>query len=127
MAAIVGNTGTVSIQPSGGGTEQLLNLFQWGGNWVREDFDSSIFTASAVAITPGLHKMTGTCEGFTDDTTALNLATALADGLDFVLTSSTGRTYTFDGILTDISPLSEVGQLARFTASFESDGAIATA
>lgn len=128
MAAtpIFGNTGTISVK-DGAGAEILLNSRAWSANWVREDFDSTVFGATARATLTGLHKMTGSIEGFVDSATAFSMTDFVKDSTDFVLTSSTGRTYTFQGVLSNFSPTSEVGQLVRWTAAFESDGAIATA
>lgn len=128
MAAtpIVGNTGTISVT-DGAPPEILLNARAWSANWVREDFDSTVFGATARATLTGLHKMTGSIEGFVDSITPFAIADFVKNGNTFVLTSSTGRTYGFSGVLSNFSPSSEVGQLNRWTASFESDGPITTA
>jgi hypothetical protein len=124
MAAIMGITGSISAT----GDNVMLLTKAWSFDWTREIHDASTFAGGEYDVTlPGLHGLSGRAEGWLDDTTAISLASFKTDGLTFVLTASSGRTYTFAGIFSNFSPTSELNAVNSWSASFESTGAITVA
>lgn len=133
MAAINGTTGTISLGtaiPAG-----LVALAsRWSADLTRETADVTPFDPGAADDNArvnigGLQTMSGTAEGFLDS--AVKFVTSVFDtdgaAAEFVLTASTGRTYTFQGIVTGFSPSAEVGVPNSWTCSFVSDGPIVVA
>ena len=123
MAAITGTTGNIT-----GGSNVILNPFSWSANWSRDVLEATAFQAVTYAAKRvGLHKLTGSAEGFIHETTAANIAGATGfstDSLTFVLTASTTHTYTFQGVFTSWAVTSGTGELSKWSATFESSGAV---
>lgn len=124
MAAIMGNTGSVSYTV--GAQEVFLHLNAWTLEYAREDHDITEFGATGFkAKTVGLTKITGTLEGMYQDSAedALVASEANADGATAVLTHASGKTYTITAgcNLTNISFSTETGVPNTWTASFDAD------
>lgn len=129
MAAINGTTGSVSVKAAGGaGTEIFLHIDLFSMDAPREDHEITTFdsTAGWEDKTVGLVKWTGTIEGFYQDASEAALSTAEinTDTARLVLTSSTGRTYTWtdNATIRDVSFATEVGVPNRWTAAFTGNG-----
>lgn len=126
MAAATGNAGSISA-----GTNILLLTHSWSFDWKRAIHEAGTFAGGEWDVTlPGIQELSGTAEGWLDDTVPVVLdgATGFSkDGLTFVLTSSAGKTYTFVGNFTSFAPSSETDTVTRWTAAFESSGGITVA
>lgn len=131
MAAINGNTGSVSIQVSGG--EVFFHANKWGLDWPLEMQDITEFASvdGYKEMTPGLGKATGTASGFYQDSAgsevALDHSDIIADGASFILTASTGRTYTFTGNILTLNLGSEIGVPTPWSCTWEAIVAPVTA
>ncbi len=126
MAKLTGATGSITIPDAAGGQDHLVTA--WRGNLTREIHDGTTFddAGNARRKIGGAYHITGSCDAWLDDTDPPLIGTM--DDVDgapttgFILTATTGRTYTFDGIISDIAPsVEKVGQ-ARVTITFESSG-----
>lgn len=135
MSAIHGRTGSISIAGAAtdlnaGGAHALL-ANGWSGSIDRDTHDVTPFnpTSAAKKNIGGLHVMTGSISGFLDGTAPHVIAafTSDEDPVAFVLTSSTNRTYSFNGVLSNFSPTVGVQAVNTWSASFISDGVIAIA
>ena len=133
MAAILGQTGTITFADAtdlGAGAPGVHRLLssKWNASIDREMHDLTPFapTSAARLSIGGLHKMTGTIEGFLDATVKHDLThmTAGVAAAAFVLTASTDITYSFNGWLSNWSVNVDVGVPNTFSCSFESSGAI---
>ena len=122
MAAITGTTGNIT-----GSTTVIINPFRWSADWIREQHNASVFGDEWDTMTVGLHHLSGEAEGWHDDTTAISTANFKTDAVAFVLTASTGRTYSFSGNFTSFEVTSATGELVRWRCSFESTATITVA
>ena len=126
MAAINGNLGNIT-----GGLTLLLNPTEWSMDWDMEIRDASDFAGGAWDKTlPSAQKLVGRCAGWCDHVTANNLSGASGfdkDSLSFVLTATTGRTFSFSGGFTNYTIVSKFGEVVNWTAAFESSGAVTVA
>ena len=70
--------------------------------------------------------MTGSMEGFLDSAAGPDISHMTDDEVPaaFVMTATTGRTYSFNGILSNFSPNVDSGAPNTWSASFISDGPI---
>lgn len=126
MAAITGNTGNI-VGPTGG-TNLLLNPTDWSADWDIEMKPCSDFAGGEWEKTlPTLQKLVGRASGWCDNATAPVVATFESDTVAFVLTASTGRTYSFTGGYSNFQITSKVGEIVSWTCDFESSGAVTTA
>lgn len=123
MAAENGNTGSVSIQVSGG--EVFFHANAWTLDWDHEMHDVTEFasTAGYKDMIPGLTKATGTASGWYQDSSgaevALDHSDLVSDGAAFVLTASTGNTWTFTGNILSFNLESEKGVPTPWSCTFE--------
>ena len=133
MAAIIGIKGNVSFADQsdlfgGSGANQVL-ANKWSGSIDRDTHDVTPFNApsSARKNIGGLHVMTGNMEGFLDSATGPDISHMTSDKVPaaFVLTATTGKTYGFNGILSNWSTNVDAGSPNTWSASFISDGVIA--
>lgn len=128
MAAITGVTGAVTI--TGDSSEVAVNVSSWNATITNDEHVADTFDGSLKGhtIIPGMYTMRGQISGFTDgDSAFLVLASLDPDRTVtvIVLTSSTGRVYTLNGHVMDVSPTaSKSGGLGTYTASFVSSGDI---
>lgn len=132
MALITGLTGDATIPSGEAGTE--VALFRWSADVAQEIFDGTTFddTGGSRRKIGGAHDLKGTAEGYCGDTTIPTLGKLITSGTtgtaDFVLTSSTGDTYTFTGIVSNVNTVVEkVGGPVLVTMTFESSGPIVVA
>jgi predicted secreted protein len=127
MAAITGSAGSVSLDEGASG-EIFLHVDRFSMDAPREMHDITDFdTVTGWSdMTPGLVKWTGTLEGFYQDAAedALVATELNTDTADMVLTASTGRTYTWSGVVTirDVNFTTETGVPNRWTAAFTANG-----
>jgi hypothetical protein len=111
-----------------------LNIFEWTADVNADDFQYSAFAdgLSGKSTILGKHLLRGQCQGLTDDTTAMTtFETSMTHGqasAEFVLTASSGSTWTFNGHITGVSSRVNHSQgLNTYTIRFVSDGAIVVA
>lgn len=136
MAATIGNTGSITFPTvtdlvATTGANSLL-CYRWSGSITRDMHDVTAFAPTSMARSTlgGLHVMTGTCEGFLDDTVAHTYSVSMAQAAAIasaVLTADTGHTYTFDCFISDWSVTVDVNAVNVWSCSFQSSGAIAIA
>lgn len=121
MAAINGSTGSVSIKV--GGDEVFLHANQWSGDWPIEMHEVTAFdsTPGYDDMTPGLGEFSGSVSGWYQDAAEdpLDHSDIITDGAAFILTASTGRTYTFTGNLLSLNLESEKGVPTPWSATFK--------
>ena len=126
MGAISGVTGTIAI-PAGMGAASALVVVSWRATITRDIFDITSFANAfnAKESMAGMYDLKGTCEGFLGSAATLYATTAFttadqAPVTGFVLTASTGRTFTFDGLISKFSPTVDKRGMNRFSLDFES-------
>lgn len=133
MAAVTGIKGNISFAgqsdlTGGSGANQIL-ANKWSSSKDRDTHDVTPFNAPSNARKNigGLHVMTGTMEGFLDAAIGPDISHMTEDEIpaEFVLTATTGRTYTFNGILSNFSSNVDAQSPNTWSASFISDGPIA--
>ncbi len=135
MAAIAGIKGAIQFPQAsdltGGSGAHQVQASRWSASIDRDVFDASPFdpTSLAKVSVPGLHVMTGTIEGFLDDTTGHDYThfQDTAATASMVLTATTGRTYTFTGIISNWSASADSQGVNTYSCSFQSSGAIVIA
>jgi hypothetical protein len=136
MAQFTGRLGAVSfagqddLSVAEGGENRIL-ANKWSADAARDIHDVTPFnpTGNAKQHLGGLYMLSGTIEGFLDNTAAADLSHMSSDEAPagFVLTAYTGYTYTFDGLLSNFSVDIDVQGPSTWSASFTSSGAIAVA
>jgi hypothetical protein len=128
MAAIVGTKGSIAFGGVPGPTDlasggtNAVTCFRWTLNIVGETHDITPFhaTNNYRKFVRGLYTANGTAEGYLDSGEAHDLTpyqTPTASH-EFVLTASSGRTYTFNGFITGFNITVEATGLNRYTATF---------
>lgn len=128
MAVITGTTGSVAITVAWAVSD--VNVTKWSATIENEFFNNNVFgeTSSGVLEYRGMYKMIGTIEGFLDDTVPGVALVDIAVGAaasSLVLTSSTGRIYTFTGHIRNIRlNVQRTGGLNSYSMDFSSHGAI---
>lgn len=137
MAAIAGIKGSIAWVAQGSdlvsGGAHALQANKWSGSIDRDIHDVTPFapTSNARVKIPGLHSMSGTIEGFLDDTTAHDVSIFTADPQAvsgaITLTATTNRTYSADALLSNWSVVVDAQGVNTFSCSFETTGVIATA
>ena len=135
MAAVNGIKGNISFAgqsdlTGGSGAHQIL-ANKWSGSIDRDVHDVTPFDPASTARVHigGLHSMSGTMEGFLDSSTGADISHMTADEAPaaFLMTATTGRTYSFNGILSNWSPSVDAQGVNTWSASFTSSGAITIA
>lgn len=129
MAVLTGTTGDVTITGSDGVT---AFIFQWSADVTREIFDASSFDTANNSREKigGPMQLVGSCQAHCAGTTPTltDMQTDdFAGTAGFVLSPSTGETWTFKGIISGISMTVEKNGQAIITMNFESTGTIAVA
>jgi len=136
MAAETGNAGSATFTDGATGITLDTQLFGWSFDIAPDVHDVTTYavTGNARDRIQGLYVITGTIEGYLDDTTAVSLdnldgTTVLTESThgELVLkgnTASGGQVYTFDAMISNISVGVGIGELNKLTASFRSSGAI---
>ena len=126
MAAITGNTGSI-VGPTGV-TNLLLNAHEWSADWELDMADCSDFAGGEwEKCAPTLQKLVGRASGWCDTSQVPVVATFESDAVSFVMTASTGRTYTFTGGYGNFQVTGKVGEMVSWTCGFESSGVVTTA
>lgn len=130
MAAITGVTGAVTI--TGDHSEVAVNVSSWTASFTSDEHVADVFDGSIKGhtIIPGMYTLRGQIAGFMDGASPFLVLASLDPDRTvtvIVLTSSTGRIYTFNGHVMDVTPsVSKSGGLGSYTASFVSSGDITT-
>jgi hypothetical protein len=128
MAAFMGTVGKVTVTSTTGAT--LLNVDEWSLDINAETPESTAFGAGSCNARDhlsGLHSASGSASGMCDGTTALSMsdfATPSTCSVSLGFDWATDRTFVFTAILTSYSCSTERGEVVRWTATFESSGAI---
>jgi hypothetical protein len=109
-----------------------INVFEWTADTNADDFQYSYFGdgLSGKSTVLGKHVLRGQCQGYTDDTTQMETFENSMDhgqaSATFILTSSTGEIWTFNGQITGVSSrVNHSEGLNTYTIRFVSAGAIA--
>lgn len=134
-AKITGQDGSVTIPTEAGGQTGLI--YRWNGRFEREVHDASTFDDATAARTKvgGMMRVTGSCDAYFNGTTpaidsAATSGIAMSDTpvvAGFVLQVKTGRSYTFNGVLSSFRVVAEkVGQII-VTMNFQSGWLTGTA
>jgi hypothetical protein len=127
MAALSGTRGSITFPNAITGALATLS-FRWTAEFDRAVHDVTPFSpdGNARVHIPDVHMIRGTCEGYLDDTVPFQMTPfqAVADVPGNFTLAYGSRQYTFAGLLSNFSPSAEVGQPARWTASFVSSGTI---
>lgn len=123
------NTGLIQFGSSSNVTSRVL---RWSLSIAREEHDTTAFGISNNMRTfvGGMASFTGRCEGYLDDTESLDVTQLENEdqaAAEFVLTATTGRTYTFNGIITGVDMGIEKGAHSSFSLTFRGSGAITVA
>lgn len=133
MAAVNGIKGAISFAGASdlaSGAHAIL-ANKWSGSIDRDTHDVTRYSPekNARQHIGGLHSMSGSMSGFLDDTTKHDLGHMTGDDAPaaFVLTATTGRLYSFNGILSNWSVDSDVQGVCTWSCTFISDGEIQTA
>lgn len=123
MAAVNGSTGSVSIKISDG--EVFFHANQWSGDWPIEMHEVTEFDSAEGYddMTPGLGEFSGSASGWYQDATSpdipLDHSDIITDGAAFILTASTGRTWTFTGNILSLNLESEKGVPTPWSCTFK--------
>lgn len=131
---ITGVTGNVTPHTDHG-LASAIHVTRWNATINRDIHDISSWAdnANAKKKIGGMYDLSGSFEGFLDDTTNINNTGASgfqaedAPPASFVLTSSTGRTLTFSGLLSAIRLSSEKAGVVTVSADFVSSGEVTPA
>ncbi len=135
MAIVSGVLGSVTL-PTGYGTPTSnLHALGWRLSLSTDVLDTTSWTSSTNSRTyvQGLATGTGSVDIFYDDTENLGVAGALGIASEgnspvaFVLTAHTGRTWSFNGLITGISAESSKAGLYQGTLDFQVSGDVTTA
>jgi len=134
MAAVNGILGSLTFAGATdlvGAAAHSVLANKWSASFDRDSHDVTPFspTGAARKHIGGLHSMSGSIEGFLDGTTAHDISHMTSDDAPaaFVLTATTGRTYSFNGILTNWSVTIDVQGVSTWSGSFVSDGVVSLA
>lgn len=123
MPAITGSTGVVSIKVSG--NEVFFHANLWSLDWPLEAHDVTEFasTEGYQDTAMGLGQAAGSASGWYQDAggseVALNHTHLITDGAAFIMTASTGRTWTFTGNILTASLGSEKGVATPWSCTYE--------
>lgn len=128
MAVITGTTGSVAITGTWAASD--VNVTEWNGVIDNEFFNMNTFgeTSSGKLEYRGMYQMTGSIVGHLDDTAPGAILADIAVGAAasaLVLTSSTGRVYTFAAHIHNFRPVvKRIGALNSYTMDYRSHGTI---
>jgi hypothetical protein len=128
MATVTGVLGGITLPENTG----AFHLNKWVLNTDREihDISSWINATNAREKIGGMYEGNGSFEGFLSSGVAAVLTqmeTENSAGGEFVCTATTGRTYTFDGIISNYTFGSEKVGLNTISGTFVLNGAIVIA
>lgn len=126
------HTGVLGSIASAGAELTGFDLFKWSLSIDREALDVSSWSNATNArdFVGGMYGGTGSFEGFLIAATAATLPpidTENDTGSAFTLIATTGREYTFTGIITNMSPAAEKQGLTTVSGTFTVNGAITIA
>jgi hypothetical protein len=128
MAVITGVTGSVAITGTWAASD--VNVTEWNGVIDNEFFNMNTFgeTSSGKLEYRGMYQMTGSIVGLLDDTVPGALLADIAVGAaasSLVLTSNTGRIYTFSAHIHNFRPaVKRTGGLNSYAMDYRSHGTI---
>lgn len=128
MAAIHGNTGNFSAIVAA--AEVFALVRSWSGGYSRTNFDVTTFSDSTFRTQiVGLANFQGLLEGFIDVSAsqATNFTNWQSDAVAFILTASTGRTFTFTGQFKSYDIDVQTGQPMTIRGEWKATGAITVA
>jgi len=129
MAVHTGTTGAITVIPAAGSDfVAALHPNRWSLDMGMETVEATAFSPTSNARTrlPGLSAHSGSAEGLLDSTSTWNETDTFNTPLlcGFLLTATTGQTYTFSGWITGFSPSVGVGETATWTCTFDVTGAV---
>lgn len=125
---LAGTLGNVSF----GSETQQTEITEWNATIESDMFPDGDFGSTQYFSTEtrGMYDLKGTARGLVA-AGVLPALTFLPDGAlpsgAFVLTSDSGNTYSFTGVISNLSVKTPKKGLAEFTVTFESSGAISYA
>lgn len=136
MAIRTGVSGN-AVLPTLSGAPATIHITRWNATIARDIHDVSVFQGTpdnARRKQGGMYDLKGSAEGHCDSTAQVDLDAANSIQIEdavpitgFVLTSSTGRTLSFTGLLSTIRwGIEKVGQ-ATLAFDFESSGEVTEA
>lgn len=131
---ISGAKGSVTI-PAGAltftSTVVDTRVIRWSLSIAREEHDTTTFgvTTNFREFKGGLASFTGRCEAYLDTGESLLMSPLevedQAPTATFVMTATTGRTYTFSALITGVDLGIDKGAHSSFTFTFRGSGQIA--
>lgn len=128
MAYTSGVGGAVTLPSGAGGQTGLIRT--WNATIAQEIIDATTFSDSGNMRTKigGMYDLKGTCEAIFDGSAVPALGTLVtadsAGTSGFVLLLSSGESYDFTGIISNIGISIEKTGQAIVTMTFESDGEV---
>ena len=107
-------------------------VIRWSMSIAREEHDTTTFNVSNNFRTfvGGMASFTGRCEGYLDGTEGLDvtqLETEDQAAASFVMTATTGRTYTFNALITGVDLGIDKGAHSSMSFTFRGSGPISVA
>lgn len=127
MARYHGRKGKVYISTTGTGTAANIgSLSSWSLNMATDKVDVTSFGDANKTYVQGLADLSGSFEGFFDDTTIANLDTARSssDGIKVYLypSSDAAGLYWYGPAWLDMSLTDAVGDAVKLSANFVANG-----
>jgi predicted secreted protein len=129
MATHVGTTGSITATETSD-RFTMLSLTSWTLDLNQETVDSTGFSPTGNMRTrlAGLSSSSGSCSGFLDDTTPIDVTVLFetpGTAIAFVMnTATTGIQYSGSGYITSFSTTATVGEMVTFNCTFDISGQI---
>ncbi len=132
MPIVSGVKGTVNLPSGYDQTTGNIHCFGWSLNLTQDQVETTAWDGGGSnprTFVGGMTTGTGSCDVFYDSalTITSDLLTENKGAASFVLTAHTGRTYTFNGLVTGINVESSKVGMFQGSLDFQVAGAVTVA